>query len=168
MSSVVLLVFHCIKEMSCSFFSVDINKLTFQHIPLLTKQINCPSYLSQTNAMGTFNILNGEDRRVAGELMNRCKLFVSNVCHIEWDGPSSCLASSDDIVASFERGLYRAVLCPSSSHFFIPPSFHTHSSLRSSSWYSFRARDDSIHVLLNSCACPGQDGMKKKEGKRCM
>ena len=55
----------------------------FSTHPFVTKQINCPSYLSQTNAMGTFNILNGEDRRVAGELMNRCKLFVSNVCHIE-------------------------------------------------------------------------------------
>ena len=107
-------------------FSLDINKLTFQHIPLLTKQINCPSYLSQTNAMGTFNILNGEDRRVAGELMNRCKLFVLNVCHVEWDGPSSCMASSDDIVASFERGLYLAIiLCPSSSQYY--PSFFSHS-----------------------------------------
>lgn len=62
---------------------------------------------------------------MAGELMNRCKLFVLNVCHVEWDGPSSCMASSDDIVASFERGLYLAILCPSSSQYY--PSFFSHS-----------------------------------------
>lgn len=55
---------------------------------------------------------------MAGELMNRCKLFVLNVCHVEWDGPSSCMASSDDIVVSFERGLYLAILCPSSSQYY--------------------------------------------------
>ena len=142
-------------------------QLTFQHIPLLTKQIVLLTFrrqmqwersISWTGRIGEWQVslwINASCLYEMYVILNEMGLL------LVWLVQTILLHHSN---AAFI--VLSSVLLPRNT---IPPFFsHTLTRLFVLLPGTRSARDDSI--LLNtctcSCACPGQDGMKKKEGGR--